>query len=112
LRNGTNKTVTINALKVTTKYTDKAGQLRTAVQVFTPGDFSSTQAFWLEIPPGAEVPLGLDGINNVVFYLTGLPKEEKQESFVYQLLVEPLGWFGTFNNPEERFNKFEVFTTR
>ncbi len=62
-------------------------------------------------PTGAD-PAGSEEYVSSYFWYIGGIRENADESFKYQVTIEPQGWFGTEFDAEERLIKSASFTTR
>lgn len=52
-------------------------------------------------------------ISSITFYSDGNPgAAESVSSYSYNVIMKPLGWFGTYADPEDRFEKQEFFSTQ
>src|SRR5262249_47584877 len=51
-------------------------------------------------------------ITNVKVYIGNNPNSANLASYAYSVQLEPEGWFGTYNNPSDRFDKMIYFTTQ
>ncbi|MBX7231969.1 MAG: hypothetical protein K1X29_07765 [Bdellovibrionales bacterium] len=101
--NNSDKTITIQSLKLTITTTSPTGNLETTNNHLDPGLFPTPRAFILEMSPGQS------GDMNESYYVHGL---QESASNTYQVQVDVQGWIGTSSQPEDRFTKTVTFNTK
>lgn len=139
-KNASKKTVTLVAIKHVARVTSDYGvEIKTEFYgipadfnfSYTVGDTSCSYEFnaFDPIPPNtSETFITVSGAEKsgtagciatfqsdpLVFYLGGNPTLEKDgvSSFAYSVDLVPLGWFGTYDEPEDRFEKTEFYQTQ
>lgn len=134
--NGTGDTYTLLALAITVMGIDKSGALKSTELGAVPGDFSITLVSGMTSyrciftnfgvwTPGADQKLMLKGDTTSlganlscdndyvpVFTIGDNPSGPSGKSFIYNVKVKPLGWFGNYDNPTDRFETSFKFRTK
>jgi hypothetical protein len=125
MMNGTEDIVTIVALVLEVYAQDSSGQIVKADVAFTPAAFDFTlsedkeckfstfgtwtvgekKGFLLENsdPTCTRIP---------VFYIGNNPSGISGKNYRYRVKVKPMGWFGTYDDPTDRFDKSFSFYTQ
>lgn len=125
LKNETQDTLTIIGLKVTVTAQSVSGQMVSTDVSFSPSDFNytlddSTECKYVTFGTWAnndDVGFSLDGASSTscaatpIFFVGGLTAGPNNNNFRYQVKVEPQGWFGTFDNPTDRYQEEFTFYT-
>lgn len=126
VKNSSTQPVTIIALSLTFYEQDSSGQTTNASGSASASDFNfDTKDERCEFTSfgsyaaGDDIPLYLDGSAltdcqgfTPVFYTGGHNSGIGGKNFRYRVVVEPLGWFGTYADPTDRFDKEFTFYTR
>ncbi len=125
IANGTDQIITVVNITISVKIRLN-GEVKTASATFAPSEVDLP--YWASLKVAKSTSVGawtaatidsdgtfLDsnpGLVPVTFYLQGLPKEDTQTNFRYEIKVELDGWFGTFDLPGGRLKKTEIFFSR
>lgn len=129
MTNNTSDTVTIVSLNVTLYEPDSTGQVTPKIISFSPSDFnySTTDSSgntlqcqyysfgtWTN---GQTNPIKMDNGNAAcagypIFYIGSNTVGPNANSYHYRVVVRPLGWFGTYNVPTDRFDTNFTFYTQ
>jgi len=132
MENGTDETITIVSVIAEATGSD-GGTFKTVENTFDPsmGDYSTEfyECFYRsfgEFKPKKEAPNDPDSLhfpstdnNNtncrsgtVTFYSSGNPKSEISKNYRYNGKLKIIGWFGTYDDPTDRFEKTVYFSTQ
>lgn len=122
--------ITIIALEVTISGTDADGMPFSVVKTFSASDFNHSVAqsggtelqctytnFGTFAPGTGEQDVGVGGTGACEmpvtrFFIGGMPTKPQGAVYRFNVSVRPLGWFGTFDNPTDRFDTTIRFQTR
>ena len=122
--NGTGDTVTIVSLMITLYEEDASGNIVTTTVSKNPSDFdSSTDSLVCNYfsfgtwTPGQTQNFQISNANSActgepIFYIGGNSSGSNKSNFRYRVVVQPLGWFGTYNAPTDRFDTQFTFYTQ
>lgn len=140
--NNSPETVSIIGLQVSVTAIKSDGTKATNIVTVSPGQYNYTLACndatsadiqftdFGQFAPGESGPLALTyrlagtlptacqtanpNITPATFFIGGNPDKATQQvvSFTYDVEMQPLGWFGTLNQPDKRFDKTVFFSTQ
>ncbi|MBX3021501.1 MAG: hypothetical protein KF799_07480 [Bdellovibrionales bacterium] len=129
MSNSDTETITIMAIDLTITGTDPAGGITTKSITFTPTMFDHSYTdndvekqckyySFGEIPAGgANIDLSLPtaDVNCTLqpyFVVGDLGRKDVGSSYRYRVKARPLGWFGPFANPKDRYDMSFDFNTK
>ncbi|MGE4133466.1 MAG: hypothetical protein AB7F86_17625 [Bdellovibrionales bacterium] len=115
--------ITIIALEVDVTSVDQTGAITTKTVAFTPSKFDySTDSLKCEYSSfgtwssGENKALQITGSGSCnsgipIFGVGGLQKSSNK-NYRFRAKARPIGWFGTFTAPTDRYENFKTFTTQ
>lgn len=136
MSNNSDTTVTIIALELEITGVGKTGTTTTGKAGFVATDFNETIQY---LAPGATAPVNVEckyryfaqldpstsselklmgaasvcGTPTPVFYIGNNPTgPDNAPNYRYTVKIKPLGWFGTYDLPTDRFEKTQTFYTQ